>query len=187
MKIWILESDVNNYEGFREVIDLRVDEWCSFDGRSKAEGWKPMLVEEEEGTQEMGNTPGFFMPIFDKKAVDISKDFLQDKAEILPLEFEGKIDEYYLINVTEVLDCIDYEKSIYERYSEGGRIMCFDNYAFIEEKVKGKHIFKIVDEPLSYCFISDEFRERIINSDLVGFDIRLAWDSESDELIKAPF
>ncbi len=68
----------------------------------------------------------------------------------------------------------DYDKDQFETFSHGQHIMMFIKYAFIESKVKGKHIFKIVDEPKRRPFVSDELRQRVIDSNLKGFKFELA-------------
>ena len=95
---------------------------------------------------EFSNTPGLsaHIPVFDKKAVDIMKDYLIGNAENLPIFCEDR--EFFAINVTNVLDCIDYEASEYKTFRDGVRIMRFVKYAFIEDKIKNVHIFKIKDE-----------------------------------------
>lgn len=118
----------------------------------------------------------FELDEFDKMALEAVNDLIKDSVEILPLLCADG--EFYAINVIKVLDCIDYDKAKFERFSDGKRIMMFIKYAFIESKVRGKHIFKIIDETKRNPFVSDEFRQRVIDSNLKGFKFELAWDSE---------
>jgi hypothetical protein len=178
MKIWLLDFQVDEYDLVRSVQELGFEFPHSFDGRSKINSWVPFEVERLH-ENELGNAPGFLphIPIFDKKAVEAVKDLIAGSAEVLPLICrEG---EFYAINITQVLNCIDYEKADFETFSDGKRIMMFNKYAFIENIVKGKHIFKIIDAPRSRPFVSDEFRQRVIMNDLKGFDFELAWDSKA--------
>lgn len=185
MKIWMLDADVDIFDWLDTVKDFDVDERQTFDGRSKINNWEPLAVkvmEPDEGeilNQDLGNTPGFHshIPVFDKKALDCLKDLMEDFVEILPLlSVDG---EFYAINVTTVLNCIDYDRAEYEMFSDGNRIMCFDKYVFKEDIVKGKHIFKIVDERLGNPFVSDEFRKKVLKSGLRGFKFELVWDSDN--------
>ena len=57
--------------------------------------------------------------------------------------------------------------------------MRFIKYEFIKERVSGNPIFKIIDEPLKRPFVSDVFRQRVIDNNLKGFKFELVWDSES--------
>lgn len=59
-------------------------------------------------------------------------------------------------------------------------VLDFIKLAFIEEKVRGNHIFKLVEKKLSPVYVSDEFRQRVINNGLTGFKFELVWDSEAE-------
>ena len=85
--------------------------------------------------------------------------------------------EFYAINVVEVLNGIDYDKAQFKTFRDGKRIMRFERYEFVKSEVDKKHIFKIVDEPLRKPFVSDELRQRVIDSKLKGFKFELVWDS----------
>ncbi len=178
MKIWHLDCNVDDYENLTWLNEIDIDEVQSYDGRSKIENGNPIAVRRMYD-REFSNTPGLssHIPVFDEEAIDILSDLLDGHAEILPLDCQDG--EFYAINITKVLDCIDYDKSEYKMFRDGKRIMRFKKYEFKEEMVKGKHIFKIVDEPLRRPFVSDEFRQRIIDNQLTGFVFELVWDSEA--------
>lgn len=177
MRIWHLDCNVDDYENLTWLNEIDLDEVQSYDGRNKLDGWKPLQVIRMYN-RKYSNTPGLssHIPVFDKKAVDALKDLLENHAEILPLEC--KDGEFYAINVIKVLDCIDYDKSEFKTFRDGKRIMRFKKYEFKEQIVAGKHIFKIVDEPLRRPFVSDEFRKRVIDCKLDGFKFDLVWDSD---------
>jgi len=79
-----------------------------------------------------------------------------------------------------VLDCLDHNKSVYSVFESSKRIFLIDKHVFKEEIVKDVDIFKIADIPRSTIFVSDIFRDKVINSDLVGFKLDLLWDSDID-------
>ncbi len=179
MKIWILDSDVDKYENLMWKEDFNLDEVQSFDGRKKTKDWNPIKVKRMYD-REFSNTPGFssHIPVFDATATNVLRDLLEGDAEILPLDcVEG---DFFAINVTRVLDCIDYEKSSYKTFRDGKRIMRFINYVFKPDEVETHQIFKIPDERLRRPFVSDEFRNRVIECGLTGFVFKLAWDSEQE-------
>lgn len=178
MKIWHLDCDVDNYESFTWKGDINIDDIQSFDGRSKKDNWIPIAVE-KIGSKVLSNTPGLssHIPIFDELAILTLKDLLNDSTEILPIKYsEGN---YFIINIIDVINCIDYKKSEYKTFRDGKRIMRFIKYEFIENIVKDKHIFKIIDEPTRRPFVSDEFKRRVEESGLTGFKFELVWDSEA--------
>lgn len=57
--------------------------------------------------------------------------------------------------------------------------MRFTKYSFIESIIKNHNIFKIKDEPLKRPFVSDEFKNIVQSSGLIGFKFELAWESEN--------
>ena len=177
MKIWILDCDVDNYENLTWEEKLNINYIQSFDGTEKIKDWKPMKVKRvyDRG---YSNTPGLspHIPVFDESAICILRDLVIGNAEVLPLDC--KDGTFYAINVIKVIDCIDYESSQYKTFRDGVRIMRFTKYAFDEKKIKGIDLFKIKDEPLKRPFVSEKFRERVIDNNLTGFKFELAWDSE---------
>ena len=181
MKIWRLEHASNDYESIIPVNKMTLDEWRSFDGQRKLENWVPIKVTRMEPKKglPLGNIADFnsIMSVLDEKAIKILLPLIENDVELLPLEFD-EINPLYAINVIDVIDAIDYEKSEYKTFSDGNRIMRFMKYAFREEAIAGKHIFKLIDEPKNYPFVSDTFKDAGINAGLEGFKFRLVWDSE---------
>jgi len=180
MKIWILDCDVENYENLTWENEIDIDYIQSFDGAEKINGWKPIQVKRMYYNRVFSNTPGFspHIPVFDESAIKELSDLLMGSAEILPLKCESG--SFYAINVINVLDCIDYEKSSYKTFRDGKRIMRFTKHAFCQDKIRDANIFKIKDGPLKRPFVSDKFRNRVIESNLLGFKFELAWDSEQE-------
>lgn len=179
MKIWQLSFDVDNFDNFIPEIELTATEVQSFDGRPKKINWTPIKVkrmEPEKGLL-LGDAPGFTIPVFSKRALEFLYPIIGDSSEILPLlTDEG---EFYGINVTAVVDVIDYAKSEYLTYNDGKRIMAFKKYAFVQNHVLMHHnIFKIVDEPTRRAYVSDKFKRVVEDNELTGFKFKLVWDSE---------
>ena len=179
MKIWLLDCDVDSFENLTWKEGPDIDYIQSFDGRGKLRNWNPMKVKRMYD-RKFSNTSGLspHIPVFDEKAVSVLGDLLVGNAEILPLNCADGV--FYAINVINVVDCIDYEKSQYKTFRDGKRIMKFTKYVFTERKIKGLHLFKIKDEPLKRPFVSEEFRKRVMDNNLTGFKFELAWDSRQD-------
>ena len=181
MKIWQLQFEVDMYDNLIPIKELTADEIQSFDGRKKKDGWKPIPVKrmEPEKNLELGDAPGFIIPVFSKRALEILEPLIYDSIEELELQFQ--VAEYYGINVISVLDVIDYSKSKYKMYSDGKRIMVFQKYAFrICDELLNNHIFKIIDETRRRAFVSDRFKETVEENNLLGFKFKLVWDSEQE-------
>lgn len=177
MKIWQLNFELDEYDNLIPVEAFSVREIQSFDGRSHLKEWKSIPVKrmEPERNLELSDAPGFIIPVFSKTALKYLKPLIEPNVEILPLEFEEE--EYYGINVITVVDGIDYEKSIYKTFRDGKRILAFKKYSFLPNKIEGIPIFKIPDERTRYCFVSDEFKDRVEINKLTGFKFELVWDS----------
>ena len=78
-----------------------------------------------------------------------------------------------------LVDAIDYSKAEAKYYSNSNRVMRFQKFAFYEEKLKGNYIFKLIEHPKSAIYVTDEFRQRVVDSGVTGFDFDLVWDSEA--------
>ena len=181
MKIWQLGFDVNSFDNLIPVKGFTADEIQSFDGRTKKNNWNPLHVKrmEPEKGLALGDAPGFTIPVFSKKALDVLLPIISDSVEILDLVCEHA--EYYGINVISILNVIDYSKSKYRMFSDGKRIMAFQKYAFrLETDIGNYNIFKIVDEPARRAFVSDRFKKLIEDNDLTGFMLKLVWNSEEE-------
>ena len=71
MKIWQLCFDVNNYANLQAIPPLTADEIQSFNGSKKLADWSPRRVEPIETDLELGDAPGFTIPVFSQKACDV--------------------------------------------------------------------------------------------------------------------
>jgi hypothetical protein len=149
MKIWEIRADVENYEWLyisRDVQEIPdTQEIICFFGKSRIKHWKPIIVErmDENTSPELGNCANYSSNCaIDRKAIDVLQDLLEGNVELLPLIFDEK--DYYVINVTNVVDCVDFEKSRYEKYTDDAdsRIMDFDQYVFKEEVAKERTVFQ---------------------------------------------
>lgn len=181
MKIWQLQFEVDKFDNLIPMKEFTAAEIQSFDGRIKKDIWKPLPVKrmEPEKKLELSDAPGFTIPVFSKKALEILRPLIQNSVEELALQFQEA--EYYGINVTAVLNVIDYSKAKYRMYSDGKRIMAFQKYAFRNcIELRNNNIFKIVDEPTRRAFVSDKFKQTVENYNLSGFKFKLAWESEQE-------
>ncbi|WHY79978.1 hypothetical protein QNH20_12895 [Neobacillus sp. WH10] len=183
MKIWQLSCQCEKYEILSFMNDEDSDLFReNFRGVPMKETWIPIQV----GTYKEGNESDYpdgllSPPVFSEKAVHVLGGLLQGKAELLPL-YSTKYKKYYAINVVNVLDCIDGENSEVKRYRTGS-IMKYKKYAFVQQAIKGQDIFKIVDHEekkikKTSVFVSDLFRNKVLNSGLKGFDFIEVWDFE---------
>lgn len=181
MKIWKLFFEVDEYDNLMSEKALTADEIQSFDGRKKKENWIPLPVKrmEPEKNLPLSDAPGFTIPVFSRRALEVLRPLIENSIEVLEFKFDEA--EYYGINVTTVLDVIDYTKSEYRTYSDGKRIMVFEKYVFKEcDELVEHNIFKIKDETRRKAFVTEKFKNVVEENNLLGFKFELVWDSEQE-------
>lgn len=186
MKIYKLDTDVNNFEWLQPIPPLTYDEMHAFNGNSLKKKWKPIKVKKMEPDRDqpkirpLGDHPEFVITAISKKAKEVLDDLICDEVEFLGLDCdEGR---YYAVNITNVLNAIDRNKSEYKTFRDGKRIMYFIKYSFINnKKLSNSHIFKITDELYgNHPFVSETFKKRVEENGLEGFVFEEVWDSENN-------
>lgn len=185
MKIWELKASLDERYATIQLVNFNRDYEKYFKEKFNsitplAGVWEDVKVYTlEEG--EFSDCPQFWgysaAPVFSARALDITQDFLKDEVEVLPLMHPEK--ELFAIHVLNAVEAIDYNHAVIRQLSSGLRVG-FEKYAFIEEKVKDEHIFRIFldDRIRSTVFVSDEFKKAVESNGLVGFQFIEVWDSE---------
>ncbi|WP_139997173.1 Imm43 family immunity protein [Paenibacillus paridis] len=124
-------------------------------------------------------------PVFNNRSLTALKDILNGNVQLLDLRVEKYDMEFKFVNVTNVIDAIDYSKSIARR-SLYGKLTSFEKISFIPKSVANQNIFKIAEKPVSSVFVSDKFKNTVESAKLKGFDFIEVWDSErTDDIIQA--
>ncbi|MFC4321423.1 imm11 family protein [Litchfieldia salsa] len=181
MKIWSLNKQYGKYEllGFLNEKDSDVFQ-KEFVGITMENNWTPMEVTTYKKGKESDFPAGLLSPpVISEKAAEVLANLIEGQVEVLPLIIDHNR-KYYVINVVNVLDCINPELSVSRTFH--GRTMEYTKYEFIPEVIGGQDIFKIVFHDTkkilkSAVFVSDIFRQRVIDSGLEGFDFIEVWDS----------
>jgi hypothetical protein len=83
---------------------------------------------------------------------------LETEVEPLPMTVNGR--RYYILNITNVLDCLDEQESIIV-YWPDGRVRDVERYVFHEDKVEGAFLFKIPQRRKTQIFCTARFRQLI--------------------------
>ncbi|RKM59591.1 hypothetical protein D6856_10270 [Butyrivibrio sp. XB500-5] len=177
MKIYRLDFDVNNYKGIQLCEEADFDYYHMFDGTSLKDNWTTRKVEFYEEDEELkeGDAPGFNIPVFNKRALEVLFPLIKDEVELLELQLGDEI--LYGINVLKIIDAVNYDLSEYRTFRDGKRIMAFKKYVFRNEMIIGTNIFKIVDLPRGDVFVSEDFYNYVINNNLEGFKMELVYES----------
>ena len=179
MKVYTLRADVNTYRG---VYYVNEDDVVDFNRRFQGKSGKKIWTGKEEfrfvpADLPKGDFPGLstHIQVFSYKAVKTLADLLEGNGQLFPIACETE--NYFVFNVTRVIDALDEANSDVERFSSG-RIMDVDRYSFFPERVFGVHVFKIPELVLMDVFVTDPFVERVKTAGLKGFKFRLVWTSD---------
>ncbi len=182
MKIWELDENISEYEDLT-LENGSDDEWLSlgdmFRGKMLKNNWQPLKLKliERDGSLKRGDIPYFSpgIPVFSKRAVTVLIPLIANNVEILDIECD--IGDYKIINVINLVDGLDYKKSEISMYRDSDRIKVINKYAFHLNAIKEQNIFKIVERSRGPVFVSDEFRNKVMECGLEGFRFIEVWDS----------
>ena len=143
MKIYSIDVE-DKYQTIVPVdYNSEIHDMLSFNGTSKAEVWKTIEFIVDDPLDSIGN---FYSLSYgtafacDRVAVEAMSEFWNSAGELLPISLKGK--ELYIFNVTNCIDVLDTEKSLFDFYKDGsrGRIL---EYVFNEFGYNETSIFKI--------------------------------------------
>lgn len=168
--------------------DWDLDYRKTFDGRSKAPTWEPVELVRAWGSKtkriaEMTDFARVGLFVLSERAVEELYDLIKDDVELLPVMVEGK--KRWVMYVTSVLDCLDYEKSEFSLFSDGS-VLSFDALMFKEDVIKGHNVFRHRERPTGFIYTSEEFMRRVKSIDPDGTKFVLVWDSERETPIDLP-
>jgi hypothetical protein len=168
MSYWRFRTDAN-YQNL--LVEKDFDFWRQFDEHKFVNNWEPFEVQiNVEGEEIVGDFPSpliVWTPVFGQKALQILYPLIQKDVEVLPLIC--RTEQLYLINVTTIIDCLDYTCSEFERF-ESGRIMQVIHYCFKKDIIY-PHIFRIrmgSNQVDSWVCVSNLFKEAVEHSKLKG-------------------
>ena len=110
---------------------------------------------------------------FSRRAVDVLLDLLIEGGEILPLACEEG--DFFVYNVTRVLDALDEDASELRRFGRDGRsrVKRIVRHVFVPERVTAS-IFRIPQKPLR-IYVTQRFVDRVEGAGLTGFSFRHVW------------
>jgi Immunity protein family (Imm11) len=161
------------------------DDWemiYRFNGTPIGAEWRPLRVEayEEEIIEQRppGDCPWLFtaVPTLSGRAVKTLRTILDGNGELLPLDsHEG---DYFLFNVTRVVDALNEAESDIVRFPDGKKVLDITRFVFIPQQVEGLDVFKLPQRPLGLTFVTDRFVQAVRDAGLVGFCFEWLWASE---------
>lgn len=151
-----------------------------FIGYSMTTWWEPIsFITSEKGKFNDFPESMPFGPAFSERLKEQVQSFLKDHIEWLPIQHPDQ--SYYIGNVLNVIDAVDYSRSkLRVPFGSFSGFAGFEKVCFKKELLLSQehHIFKIPEFIQKQVFISDQFRELLINSKIKGFDFVEVWDSD---------
>ena len=87
------------------------------------------------------------------------------RGRIQALRLKNQEDIFYVINVIEVVDCLDYDRSKIKRYPSFNRVMDVIQYVFVKSKLRDKIIFKLPEFVNRKIYVTEEFKKAIEEND----------------------
>jgi hypothetical protein len=167
------DTDANRFESI--LVGDALQDLIAMHTRQErvAQRWKPISVMAPRPLT-VGDFPSLVefavIPVFSKRAWDALRPLLEPAVEALPLVHPSG--EYVLINVLEQLDCLDETRSTLTRNEVSGRVNRVYAYAFRQDLIEGKRIFKTPLKSAAELFVDEEFRHCVESNELKGLKFK---------------
>ncbi|MEX2555097.1 MAG: DUF1629 domain-containing protein [Actinomycetota bacterium] len=170
-------------EGFEWLLPINDADFESlrFDGQSRVESWRPVkmkrLMATEKGERlrltDFPACSGGDMLLMSRSARDRIGPRLESYGEILRLECEDG--EFWILNVTRLIDALDESKSELVRASDTGAVLMIRKHAFRASELGEALVFKLVQMPRGLIYVTDPFIEIVGVSGLRGLEFVQVW------------
>lgn len=179
MKLYQLWSD-HTYRAF-ETKEKDGYKTFSFRGEPVS-NWTDATLYPSMHRTEIGKEIGDVLPVEVSAVVvnahcfQIIKERIQDAVQVLNARSETQ--PLFVLNVTDIRDCLDREKSKVKLFSSSGRIMRIEEYVFRREMLGNAFIFKIPEEVHTHPYVTEDFKELMEQNGIKGFKFVLVWQDE---------
>lgn len=108
--------------------------------------------------------------ILNEKSYKALYPYLRNHSQIFKIKSDNKI--FYVVNVIDIIDCLNYDKSELKYFSSSGRVMDVEKYVFKTEKLKNATIFKLPEFPKSISYVTEEFKKAVEENNIKGFKFK---------------
>lgn len=157
---------------------------------ASTDDWGPPLLEQYLGDgkkkrkpRPIGDSPSSgAVHLVSQKAANALSDIFEKHAKLYPVKLrDAPNEEFFMVVVTTEIDCLDREsstgkKSGYEKKPE--YFSTIETWVFDESKLEGVDLFVLPDSNTT-CYVSEGFKQRVIDSGLKGFEFRKEfWDED---------
>jgi hypothetical protein len=174
MNVWKIETSTK-YHRLNLVWERDAKVILELMDKPFGDSWRPLPVQIEPSEAMANFPPGLASGVLlcDKRALEFIQPLIAKSAEVLPLHSqEGN---FYIVNITDVIDCLDHSASEFE-YFRSGDIKRILRYIFKSDCINGKPIFKIREKQRGPIYVSDEFKAHVESNKLTGLTFRKVWE-----------
>ncbi|WP_342351893.1 imm11 family protein [Paenibacillus xylanexedens] len=163
-------------------MELQILDWdhelaSRFNGESKKKNWTPTKIKTLY-KKKYNDFPRIIIgkPAMNANVKKVFEPFVSDEVEFLPLAHDEL--ELYVLNVTNILDCVDWERSDVRRKSDGSWAG-FDKVVFDFSKIPhGTYMFKIKETATVEVYVTDLFKKVVDEHKFKGLNFSVVYDSE---------
>ena len=108
--------------------------------------------------------------ILNEKSYKVLYPYLKNHSQIFKIKSDNKI--FYVVNVIDIIDCLNYDESELKYFSSSGRVMDVEKYVFKTEKLKNATIFKLPEFPKAISYVTEEFKKAVEENNIKGFKFK---------------
>jgi hypothetical protein len=180
MNVYYLRAAANRNRGVIVTAGDAFEFARRFNGAPMKRPWSDVTIGWDPDMRRLpkGDFPSLFtnVPVFSRKAATALADLLKGNGEMFPVVISDE--EYYVFNVTRVIDALDESRSEIIRFDDTSRVMDIHSHFFLPERLEEASIFKIPQVLTMDVFVTEVFVERVQSAKLKGFKFPLLWSSE---------
>jgi hypothetical protein len=184
MKIWDVQGDFRKYAPLIQVDAVKNGIFFStlpdFDGSKIGDSWTEIKVDfyDQESKPDQSNfnylTPGVL--VCDRIALTALRQDILTEVEVLPIHTPDK--QLNLLNVTNIIDCLNKEETEKEGSFIGAEIIFGNKLAFDLSKLENVNLFKIPELVYLNVFATDMFKAKVEAAGLTGLKFELVYDQQ---------
>jgi hypothetical protein len=133
--------------------------------------WEPLPVEVQSLDTKRGDFLGIVAHHFtcNDRAWKILEPLIKQNVKLFPIGYKQQ--NYFLIKVINIIDCLDYTRADVLRCPETERVLGINKYAFKEDLIQNEHLFALPEMRFD-ILASQEFKDSVEKNGLEGLLFR---------------
>lgn len=188
MNVWEVYNSLNNGYYYLDVDEKEyfdIFQFNIFDGNPLLNQWTPVHAElKREAVNGKALLPTD-MPYLGKGYFAVQDRFLSKwdaicKGSYEKLRLLSEDGDFSLINITNVIDCLDLKNMNYKVYKGNKtRIQKVDKFIFVKKQIENEVVFKIQNYSIGHIFCTDIFKNQMEKEGIKGLHYEKVW-SDTD-------